>query len=421
MSDIFQRKNDLRNGRWLELNNSYLVNTTRKIHQDFNSSTLNNADLGAYISVSAPLHCVDGWAYLSRAVSALLHGDINAARHLGYYAELRGAISILATEGIAILERDHFVIDINERCSRIPCSNGTHAIVWPVFKHWAKQVNAANLIGKIIAPYGVNLVDWHTVFASGTTFPAIAENWLLSWGLDLSQLDLDHDARNEVSYRPSRISTFLPVVPLEISSFILEFWNLFSPSGISRFGEIDRFLLNKSLQLAYSALPGNKTYEDRVSAATSNLFNDKEQAVIQSIYQFLSVDQDALVLREANTQDPSSHPRHVYQLLSRAGLLLRLAIGANAELILSAGVSNSDFGFWWKQFGLDAGFWGLGDDPANPDEMWLDVESSITEIGAWMTQAANPTINKMYIENHNSKHYWVLSGTERIAMWGLFK
>ncbi|MBK8617356.1 MAG: hypothetical protein IPN96_09645 [Anaerolineales bacterium] len=422
VSDIFQRKNDLRNGQWLRLPNSYLVDTTKKIQQDNKNSILNDEDLGAYVSISAPLHCIDGWTYLSRAVSSLIQGDFNTARHLGYYAELRGAISILATEGIAILGNDHFVIDSNERCWRIPASNGTHAIVWPVFEYWAKQTRAADLIGKIITPYGIELKDWHTVFSSGSTLPAIAEDWLVSWGLDLSQLDSDHTARNEISYRPLKISTFPPVMPLEISAFVKEFWSLFSPSGTSRFNEVDRYLLNKSLQVAHNAFDGNRPYNERVKLAVSTLFgSDKDPAVIQSFEQFLSVDQDTFVLREASSNAPTDHPRHVYQLLSRASLLLRLATGASADLILSAGISNSDFDFWWRRLGLDAGFWDSGNDPASPDELWLDIETSIMEVNSWMAQAVNPSIYKMHVDNLNAKHFWTLSGTERIAMWGMFR
>ena len=250
VSDIFQKNNDLKNGRWLNPTNSYLHGTIGRIQQDIQNGSINDSDLGSYISVSAPLHCIDGWAYLSRAVNSLIHGDFNTARHLGYYAELRAAISILASEGIGILGSNHYVIDINQRCWKMPGTLGTHAIVWPVLEYWAKHPSASALIGSVVTPYGIKLEDWHRVFASSPTFPAIAENWLKNWGLDLQQLNSDHDTRNDVSYRPFRMLPVNPIVPLEISSFVREFWSLFSPSGASKFDELDRYLLNKSLQAA---------------------------------------------------------------------------------------------------------------------------------------------------------------------------
>ncbi|KAF0106436.1 MAG: hypothetical protein FD146_2607 [Anaerolineaceae bacterium] len=421
VSDIFQKTNDLKNGRWLSLANSYMIDTTNQIQRDIKANSVNDADLGSYISVSAPLHCVDGWTYLSRAVNSLFQGDFNTARHLGYYAELRAAISILATEGIGILGQDHFVIDDKEKCWQVHGRNGTHKIIWPVFEYWAQQPCAAKLLGSIITPYGINLGDWHSVFSSGSTFPAIANMWLRCWGLDLQQLNTDHETRNEVSYRPFRILSTPPIIPIEISTFIREFWKLFSPSGISKFDEIDRYLLNKSLQVAHSALKDGRTYEERIGSVISAIFRDKEESVLQSYNQFLSSNKNTLVLLEANSTDASNHPRQVYQLLSRACLLLRIATGANADLILSAGISNSGFDFWWKKLGLDAGILDPDNETTSPDELWSDIETSITEVGLWETIVRDPSIYKMHTDNHNAKYFWTLSGTERIAMWGLIR
>ncbi len=421
VSDIFQKNNDLINDRWLNPANSYLHSTTGRIRDDIKNGSLNEIDLGAYISVSAPLHCIDGWAYLSSAVNSLIHGDFNTARHLGYYAELRAAISILASEGIGIFGSDHYVIDINQRCLKIPGSLGTHKIVWPVLEYWAKHPSAAALIGSSVTPYGIKLEDWHRVFASSPTFPAIAENWLKNWGLDLQQLNSDHDTRNDVSYRPFRITQATPTMPVEVSEFVREFWTLFSPSGASKFDELDRYLLNKSLKAAYNALKGGKTYEDRVSFAVLNLFKDKQDAVRTSYEQFVLEDQDNLILRDANSSDPSSHPRHVFQMLSRASLLLRLATGASANLILSSGFSWHDFEFWWKGLGIDVGLWDTGNEPSSPDELWEDVKNSITEMNAWEQTVQDPTVFNMHDTNLNSKYLWTLSGTERIALWGLLR
>jgi len=422
VSDIFQRSNDCRNGQWLDLANSYLQDTIRKIEQDCNTHSINNADLGAYLSISAPLHCIDGWTYLSRSVNSLIHGDFHTARHLGYYAELRAAISILATEGIGILNYQHFVIDKNENCVLIPVSTGTHSIVWPVLDYWAQQPGAADLIGSVVMPYGVQLIDWHKEFESVTTFSAIAANWLTSWGLDLQQLNSDHHTRNAISYRPFRILSQAPTVPIEVSSFLREFWSTFSPSGISKFDELDRYLLNKSLQAAdrAHAIPG-LNYQERVSSTVSSLFEGKQIELVESYTNFLSEDRNSLILKYANLQDDSSHPQQVYQILSRASLLLRLATGASAELLLSSGYSWLDFEFWWKALGNDIGLWELGNELDVPDDLWEDVHNSMNEMDEWERNTPIPSTFNLHTTNTNAKNLWMLSGTERIALWGLHR
>ena len=63
------------------------------------------------VAAAAPNHCIDGWSYVSRAMSALLAGDLHAARHLSYYAELRAGLSLLGSLGIGIFNGINFVVD----------------------------------------------------------------------------------------------------------------------------------------------------------------------------------------------------------------------------------------------------------------------------------------------------------------------
>lgn len=425
--DIFQRNNNFRNGQWLDATNSYLEDTITKIEHDVSGNSINSTDLGAYLSISAPLHCVDGWTYLSRSINSLIHGDIHTARHLAYYAELRAAISILAAEGIGILNHQHFIIDRSERCVILPDKRGTHSVVWPVLDYWSQQSSAADLIGSVVKPYGVSLVDWHREFESATTFPAIAAKWLNGWGLDLHQLNNDHHTRNAVSYRPFRISHQLPASPSDVSKFVKSFWSNFLPSGSSKFDELDRFLLNKSLHIAHSALADNanlvsgRNYEERVKSTVSNLFLSKPQEIIDTYINFLSEDKSSPILQFASLQDDLSHPQQVFQMLSRASLLLRLATGASADLILSSGHSWLDFEFWWKALGNDMGLWELGREIDVPDDLWEDVFNSYTEIDEWETHTPNPSIFNLHMTNTNAKELWILSGTERIALWGLYR
>ena len=102
--------------RWLTLGNRYLKQAPTVIRKDLpygteslvhKAGTKEADQLAEYVAASSILHCADGWSYLGRAMAAQLRGDIGAARHLAYYGELRGAISLLAAQGIGIFSGIH--------------------------------------------------------------------------------------------------------------------------------------------------------------------------------------------------------------------------------------------------------------------------------------------------------------------------
>src|SRR5262249_16005771 len=96
--------------RWLGPRNRYASDVVSKIKEDNANNSLNAKQLAQYIAASGFLHLVDGWSYLGRSVQSLLRGDPHRAIHLAYYGELRAAMSILATEGIGVFNRNHFVV-----------------------------------------------------------------------------------------------------------------------------------------------------------------------------------------------------------------------------------------------------------------------------------------------------------------------
>src|ERR1700722_668599 len=89
-----------RGSMWIGKNNRYSTDTIGKIKNDVRSNRINVRNLSQYIVASCLLHSTDGWSYLGKAILALMRGDPHRSRHLAYYAELRAAMSILASEGI---------------------------------------------------------------------------------------------------------------------------------------------------------------------------------------------------------------------------------------------------------------------------------------------------------------------------------
>ena len=52
---------------------------------------LTDAQMISLVAACGPNHCLDGWSYLSRSVSALVARDGHSAKHMAYYAQLRAA------------------------------------------------------------------------------------------------------------------------------------------------------------------------------------------------------------------------------------------------------------------------------------------------------------------------------------------
>src|SRR4051812_31586529 len=90
----------LRDSRWLGKTNVYGVAASEKLYRDSKAKRApKGRNLGQYVAASAPLHALDGWAYVARSLDAAFMGDPDAARHLAYYAELRAALALLAAAG----------------------------------------------------------------------------------------------------------------------------------------------------------------------------------------------------------------------------------------------------------------------------------------------------------------------------------
>jgi hypothetical protein len=98
--------------QWLLSSNRYQGDCIKRIKKDVGRNRqITHRHLREYIAASSVAHCADGWGYLGRSIEAHLRGDGNVSRHLGYYAELRAALGLLASEGIGVFDRNHFVVD----------------------------------------------------------------------------------------------------------------------------------------------------------------------------------------------------------------------------------------------------------------------------------------------------------------------
>ena len=149
---------------WLPIGGRYYNNVTKSLK----TRDVDGPQLGEYIACSAPLHLADGWNYLSRAFDAATRGDRTSAYHLAYYAELRAAISLLATEGIGIFNRRH--IALNVRLEPTEYCKPTHHATWSVLSAWSREKDKAARLLQAITIDSKPLSEW--LAAVGVVKPA---------------------------------------------------------------------------------------------------------------------------------------------------------------------------------------------------------------------------------------------------------
>lgn len=423
-------------GHWLAQGNRYRVRCVQRIDDDAGPSGngVADTDLAQYIAASAPLHCTDGWAYLGRALASAVRGDSGAARHLGYYAELRAAMSLLASEGIGVFNDRHFVLNDRGVCEavsrKLKGTNGpvarTHTLAWLALDHWASLRRSSELLAEVVAPEGVPLREWLAAFNPALTALPIGGKWLRSWGLDLKRLAEDQSARNEASYRPTRLNAQSALSVDRCSSFLREIWSLCEPAGGSRFANLDRHLLRESLKLTFHSVHGKpanaKPKEFREEIESMLLAANVSSELAPTLGEFLEGQVNsgrAELLDEADGSAAVGEPDHHIQVIARAALLLRVATGASARLIRKQNLRRTDIQFWWEALGEEYGLWPPGHEPSDLQDLWADMREAITRVTDWEngTQATSRSYHSWNRECAEALS--TLSGCESIGLWGL--
>lgn len=366
-------------------------------------AALSSADMLEIIAVRGPLHAIDGWSYLGRAFSSLVSGQAHAARHLSYYAELRAALSILASSGIGVFNRRNAVVDA-AGVVHIMSERPTHDMAWLALAEWSIVSSSLERLVRPIQFAGASLLDPFRAFFPAQALTAAGE-LMIEWGFDLQQGTTDRDERNWSSYQTTALAPLL-TTPEEDAAFLKMFWNACRPNGIELERHLLRILLEREARCHRMELYDYPNSYARLEEST--------KAVIP--FDFLTrvnepVDHDFLV-HLANR----SVPAPPYAMMCRAGFLLKLATGMAEENLRAAGVQPvNHFQNWWQEFGANHGLWPPGLPPASTADLWDDIDVALEE------SAAAPT---------GHRHQWVstLAGnamrmceTERVALWGLFQ
>ncbi|MBL8078896.1 MAG: hypothetical protein JNM55_13105 [Anaerolineales bacterium] len=400
-----------RSEKWIHKSNTYRYLCTSRYEDDIDpgtTSTVNHNDLVAYIGASAPTHISDGWSYLGRAVDAMLRGDAYVATHLGYYAELRAGMGLLASEGIGVLRNKHPVVD-SHNITRPLAGKGTHADIWPIINHWTTLQRATDLLDDLIRPSSIKLSDWLSITGTATPVRAVAQQWLRSWGVDLAVAEDDHDCRNLASYRPSEFRRPPKLDVHQQTSFAEELWQLFEPSTTRRFPNLENFLLRNAFRNQAGGLP---SAEDIQNLGLTTLDSS-------SWATFLQQTNDPSPIRLAEHWAPVDDPTCHLRIISRAALLLFVASSAARRLLSNAGYTSNDVRFWWARHGDDRGLWNTGSIPNDPQDLWADIAQAISDSAQWRGGNSMTTASLRDWRTNQSSALADFGGFELAGIWAL--
>lgn len=411
-----------RSTKWIYGTNKYRLECTKRYELDIlpPAPTLHINHFIGYVGASSPAHVIDGWAYLGRAVDAALRGDQYSAIHLAYYAELRAAMALLASEGVAIFNNWHAIVGRNGDILPFPRKPklskngkidgrgvGTHRAVWPILEHWSGLHCATTLLEDIVAPSSISMKTWLTAGKVNLSGSAIARRWLSMWGLDL--IDTDHDLRNLASYRPSEFRKSKPLGVHETTHFVEELWHLFEPNSPRRFPNLERSLLRLAWQKCSAGTP---TAQDLEGVGVT-----AEEAI--EMARFLSLPDNPLPLslaeRSSTIEDSQCH----LGVISRAALLLFVATSSARKLLCDATYKVDDLNFWWHRHGEDRGLWSNKTIPPNPQDMWADIEDALSGSADWRNDNIAGTVSLVDWRKSQNEAVRMLGSFELVGIWGL--
>lgn len=364
------------NNRWLSQQNPYRQDTISALR----NHNIQAFELSEYIACSAPLHLTDGWNYLARAFDSALRGDHSSAHHLAYYAELRAAMSLLATEGIGVFDRKHIAFDAEMQPTELE-RRPTHQATWELLNAWSHKTGSASKLLDTISLDPHSLSQWLKLV--GVHAPAqdlVAREWLQAWSIDLEIFSDDRSQRNEMSYRPTRIheTKTQSVYPLrERSEPLFNSWDELQPTIVGVMAALDISLLRKAIELAIKKKLCNHPTFDKAWTSLQSVMPPHSHEALKSPRPSATA-----IFREAKKTNPragskKTNPRAgSAPILARGLLMLRLASASTAALLKAAEISRSDIEFWWSPLGTDLGLWDNPSDIALFSDLWADVEAA---------------------------------------------
>lgn len=377
--------------------------------------------LADYVAVSALHHCYDGWSNLSQAVGGELRANPEVARHLGYYAELRAVMSILAANGIGILGERSVILAANDSYTTRPGRN-THDIAWHALASWTDSTNYGQFLDAI-RPGGISLEDWTNAIVPRSE-GALAATWINEWGRDFYKIPADRHTRNRASYHPAGLTFGGPKGAKDVVKFLMTMWRLVEPESSLGFARLDAYLLRRAVRKLHSGLPtdnGPRSLRCTVRRAMANLpLSESRYARWNDLLLAKDDSGDKLLERASSPSigDPKQDVQESVQMLSRALLLLRIATG-NVTTLLKKGLVDRSalLGVWCRDLRLRGGLWPKDDPPEVFSDLWEDVDAAMARVEDWQSSSTRGCYFDLW--QTLAREAVVLSTMERVFFWGL--
>ncbi|WP_146187772.1 hypothetical protein [Limnohabitans sp. T6-5] len=425
-------------GPWCQPNHKASQGVTLDMHPTL-ASAISPAEVAEYLALAAPNHCIDGWSYLSRALSAYLSGDGHTSWHLGYYAELRAAQAILSSCGLGAFNEWNAVLDSTgslqvidnpaktrkTRCGQLPNAKGTHTMVWlalPEVIH--NSSGGAAALPHMADIFGTTLPNLIAHAFPGVNSAQISARWLSDWAFDLEQGLTDKTFRNLCSYSP-RVLTPHRANLNQAVSFIENFWNTFQPTPGATFLDLDKHILKKGLQdQALEKLrnqlgrdPNTVEMQTEIRSAHERLC--AAEPMLNCISENFLTSQGVFPLIAAAC-DTSKTPQDPTPVLARATLLLRMATGVVNGLLKDAGYKHgNELDFWLEPISIEHGlierFEDIRDDRRSlHQDLLIATEDAVREYG----KATTPVTRAAFFANP-AVNFHLLCQATCIPQWGL--
>jgi hypothetical protein len=356
-------------------------------------------ELADYLALSSFCHSFEGWRYLAQSAISLLMGARDQAIHLAYYAELRAALSLLASSGVGILNSQHYAITATGQVGWF--SRPTHKATWAALREWANaRPNGIRVIDCFQA-CGLSSETWAKACSIAPSLDEIGSQWLKDWGIDLERMSEDSLLRNEASYRPNLHPTAFEKVNEADLNFLNDVCESVSMEG-GQFENIDIMVIHdlcvKACELKYGDT--NPTCLQQIWGDIINWIALHEPTLNST--GIVDIVRNATTLSSGRIMqwaDPTK--RNVQGVISRALLLLRLAEALKKKDCEQMRLLNSAIG--WQSvmvhaYGLCANLW----DGTNPisDYMILDEDRKDAQkkLEDWISANTTFSPHKMWKE-----------------------
>lgn len=403
---------------WLESTNIYKVAAQDQIQADKKTiPAASQADFGRYLSASSFVHCGDAWGYLGRAIDSLIRGDLQSAVHLTYYAELRGALSLLASEGIYIGNGANFVLTKGGSVELVT-GDSTHIAAWKYMAAWNDEARSSSLIAKILRPGGITLASW-AQNVPGSGVKSVVSELLTRMAFDLKSFSNDRIRRNTASYTPTRLATEDLTVD-KTTNIISQLWQALEPNSRGTFPVLDQLILRDVLKASYSPTHQVKSSDGSIIgnvdwAAWDHWLEqitptETHGTALFEDLRLTPIDPTMSSLFEKNGTS-ASPVDFIEAMLDRTAVLLRLATGSCVHLLEESTLTHESIAPWIESLSVVRGLWDSSDLPEDNLDLWSDVDLARTMLDDSKFSSPHALLKSM------GSDLLTLGQTERVVAW----